>query len=102
VLFVQLGPEVLMRWSLTLTVVFVNRDPWEEDGAEDCVAEGLEDCIAEGLEDCVAERLEDCVAEGLVDGVPEGLPDCVPEVVAALHAVMDKGGLKGTPAPEHS
>jgi len=94
VLFVQLGPEVLMRWSLTLTVVFVNRDPWEEDGAEDCVAEGLDDCVAE--------RLEDCVAEGLVDGVPEGLPDCVPEVVAALHAVMDKGGLKGTPAPEHS
>jgi hypothetical protein len=78
VLFVQLGPEVLMRWSLTLTVVFVDRDPWEEDGAEDCVGEGL------------------------VDGVPEGLPDCVPEVVAALHAVMDKGGLKGTPATEHS
>jgi len=78
VLFVQFGPEVLMRWSLTLTVIFVNRDPWEGDEAEDCVGEGL------------------------VDGVPEGLPDCVPEVVAVLHAVMDKGGLKGTPTPEHS
>jgi hypothetical protein len=76
--FVQLGPEVLMRWSSTLTVVFVNWDPWEVDG------------------------VEDCVGEGLVDGVPEGLPDCVPDVVAALHAVMDKGGLKGTPPMEHN
>jgi hypothetical protein len=43
VLFVQSGPEVLIRASLTLTVVFVNRDPWEGEGADDCVPEG---CIA--------------------------------------------------------
>lgn len=90
--FIQLGPEVLMRWSLTLTVIFVNRVPWEGDGAEDCIPEGLVDGVPEGL--------PDCVPEGLVD-VPEGLPDCVPEVVEALHAVMDKGGLKGAPDPEH-
>jgi hypothetical protein len=36
-----------MRGSLTLTVVFVNWDLWEGEGAEDCVPEGLADCVAD-------------------------------------------------------
>jgi len=67
-----------MRGSLTLTVVFVDRNAWEAEGAEDCVPEGLEDCV------------------------PKGLPVCIVEVVATFHAVMDKGGSKGCPPLEHS
>jgi hypothetical protein len=78
VLSFQSGPEVLMRGSLTLTVVFVDRNPWEAEGAEDCVPKGLEDCV------------------------PKGLPVCIVEVVATLHAVMDKGGSKGVPPVEHA
>jgi hypothetical protein len=76
VLSFQSGPEVLMRGSLTLTVVFVDWNPWEAEEAEDGV-EGLGDCI------------------------PKGLLVCIVEVVATFHAVMDKGELRGIPPSEH-
>jgi hypothetical protein len=77
VLSFQSGPEVLMHGSLTLTVVFVDWNLWEAEGADDCVPEGLDDCV------------------------PKGLPVCIVEVVATFHAVMAKGGSKGFPPLEH-
>ena len=66
VLFFQSGPEVLMRASLALTVVFVSPFCWEEDCGvtEGCAATGLEVCDMElegGGRDCKA-----------VDGDDEG------------------------------
>ena len=56
-LFFQSGPEVLIRESLALTLVFVD---WEED----CGA--TEGCAA-GLDGCEVGRLEDCSVEVEID-----------------------------------
>jgi hypothetical protein len=58
-IFFQSGPEVLMRGSLALTVVFVSLVCWEEDCGvtEGCAATGLEVCgteLEEGGRDCKA------------------------------------------------
>jgi hypothetical protein len=59
VLFFQSGPEVLMRASLALTLVFVSPVCCEEDCgvAEGCATTGLEVCdrgLEEGGRDCKA------------------------------------------------
>jgi len=46
VLFIQFGPEVVIRGSFTLTVVFVKRDPWEAEAPEGWVVDGPR--VAEG------------------------------------------------------
>jgi hypothetical protein len=54
-----------MRGSLTLTVVFVDRNPWEAEGAEDCVPKGLPVCIVE-----VVATLHAVMDKGGSKGVP--------------------------------
>jgi len=46
VLFVQEGPEVLIRGSSTLVVVLTNPEFEEVEGAEDCVVKGVEVIVA--------------------------------------------------------
>jgi len=71
-LFFQSGPEVLIRESLALTLVFVD---WEEEdcGATEGCAAGLEGCGAGVLEDSSVDTLEeDAVGGGVEDDVGGG------------------------------
>jgi hypothetical protein len=44
VLFFQSGPEVIMRGSFALTVVFLNPGTWADPATEGCGTGGLEGC----------------------------------------------------------
>jgi len=67
--FFQSGPEVLMRGSVTLTVEFVNRDPWEEEDVAGCVE---------------AASCDEVGAAAAPPGIKDGVTGCP----RALHALI--------------